>query len=126
MDREKLWITLNNIVNYHSKLILTLDNSDNDIVFLLDTIQDIHFPMMIPEQVKQLTKLAHRNHPLAGIHFLENFLDKNQAKEWNLSPDSIYTTFEECLDELKEKDLVLGFRKTYLETEEEKNLLTML
>ena len=47
-------------------------------------------------------------------------------KDWSIPSESVYYYFEECLEELKERDLVLGFRKTFLDKEKDKNMLTML
>ena len=82
--------------------------------------------MMIPEEVKFLTRKTIVSYPLAGVSFLEPYLDKALVQHYPVSPDAVFTSFDDCLTQLHEKDLSLGFRKTYLEKETEKNILTML
>jgi hypothetical protein len=125
-DKEKLWLALNDLLTYVSKLAFYLDNSDNDTIFLLKILRELSFPPMLPEQVKFLSKKTSKYYPLAGVNFLETYLDKNLIREHSLSSDCVYACFEDALEDLKEKDLVWGFRKTYLEKERDKNLLTML
>lgn len=93
---------------------------------MLETLRDINFPNILPEQAKIITKKASKFHPLAGVNFLEQYIDKSIQKEWNIPSESVYSYFESCLEDLKERDLVLGFRKTYMEKEKDKNMLTML
>ena len=81
---------------------------------------------MYPEQLQTLVNKASLHYPLAGLSFLEPYLDKQMQKDHSISDISVYTCFEDMLVKIKEKDLAIGLRKTFLENDREKNVLTML
>lgn len=81
---------------------------------------------MAPEQLQTLATKASLTYPLAVLNFLELYLDKSVQREHSISETSVYACFEDMLNKIKEKDLVLGFRKTYLDKERDNKVLTML
>lgn len=98
----------------------------DDYIFILETLKELNTPAMHLEQCNLVARKANMFYPLAAVNYLETYLDKNLQKEWNIPPDVVFSCFENCLEDLKEKDLALGFRKTYLDKERDKNMLTML
>jgi hypothetical protein len=81
---------------------------------------------MCPEQLQTIANKASLNYPLAGLTFLEPYLDKLMQKEHSISDISVYLCFEDMLVKIKEKDLAIGLRKSILDKDRDKNVHTML
>lgn len=104
------------------------DNTENDFIFLIESLKVLSggAPFMHPEQLQTLANKTSLHYPLAGLSFLEPYLDKQMLKDHSISEISIYSCFEDMLVKIKEKDLAIGLRKTFLDKDREKNVLTML
>jgi hypothetical protein len=105
-----------------------LGKSEHDSVFLLETLKVLTkgAPFMLAEELQTLALKPSLAFPFAAITFLEPYLDKTVQKEYSIPEHTMYACFEDLLVKIKEKDLVLGFRKTFLEKDRDKNMLTML
>ena len=118
-ERENIWMMLSNILNYPL-------NSDLDLIFIMSAMSDINPVFLPPHQLLVYSKKIQLASPLAAIQLFEPLLDRTVQQTWNIPLDAVYSAFEDMLEEVKEKDLVLGFRKTVLEKERDQNLLTMI
>jgi hypothetical protein len=117
--KERIWLMLNDLLAYSF-------NSQNDTLILLLTMKELADPFLPPEQLRMLCKKIAMFYPLAQIHFLESYLEKGLEKHPHVAADSVYYCMSDALEELGEKDLLLGYRKTKLEKERDKNMLSML
>lgn len=126
-EQTKLWNTLQDMLGYYCKIFLS-DNTENDHIFLIESLKTLSngAPFMCPEQLQTLANKASLNFPLAGLTFLEPYLDKTMQKEHSISETAVYMCFEDMLVKIKEKDLAIGLRKTILDKDRDKNTLTML
>ena len=58
---------------------------------------------MLPDQLKVLARKASKYFPLAAVSMMEAYLDKSLQKDHAISADSVYSVFEDLLEDLKEK-----------------------
>jgi hypothetical protein len=95
----------------------------------VETLRELNPIPMYPDQLKILTRKAVTAYPLATPALLDTYMEycsNTPQKDWSISPELMYTTMGEVLDNMKERDLLLGLRKIMLEKEKEKNLLTLI
>lgn len=104
-QRERMWLHLNNILNFKGA-------SSNDLLFTMLSMKELSYPFMTTEQINITTQKIDGCMP--SIYFLEAVLDQVKAKPCSVEGDALFYALIENLDDLNESDIKYGMMKAFV------------